>query len=311
MKKRAILLLMLLLFCSSVTGLLACSKGENADKKRLSREGYTIDEVTVHAGLETPVKLIMVNDAHVQAIGDSISSENKAIIDARIAQFSTAGLTTAKRFEKLCDTLSSTDASLILFAGDIADFSSPETAKCIKEGFEKLSTDYMYLREDHDFYDYWQDTIGYQGLVDRQTSITELDSIYVRELEEIVVAGINFSHSQIGPDVVERFKAACDIGKPVIVVMHVPIDQKDSSDLKAFSEETRNGELLYWGQNTSYKPNQNTSALLDLIYEDDSPVVAVLAAHLHGKWEGPISKNAFEHVFAPLYEGNIGIITID
>ena len=60
----------------------------------------------------------------------------------------------------------------------------------------------------------------------------------------------------------------------------------------------------------NYVPNAVTQKFLDMVYEKDSPVKAVVAAHLHFAYDVQLTKDIPEYVFAPSYEGNIGIIEI-
>jgi len=283
---------------------------KNTYINNLEKKDYVIDEVTINANINTPVKIVVVNDIHVQINDDFINSENKDFMDNRIDAFSVDGISTQTRWDALCDILGDADVSLIVFAGDIADFSSPSTNECIKNGLSKINGDYIYLRSDHDFLAYWQEDVSSEELVNRQNNICEYEPIFIKEMEEIIVIGINMSYSQISEDSIEKIKKACLLNKPIVIFTHVPINQEDSNELEKFSEEIRENRRLYWGNNTEYIPNENTQELLNIIYADDSPVVAVLAGHLHSKWDGKISNNAIEHVFAPTYEGNIGIVTI-
>jgi hypothetical protein len=46
------------------------------------------------------------------------------------------------------------------------------------------------------------------------------------------------------------------------------------------------------------------------MYGADSNVVQILAAHMHASWDGVVANNLKEHIFAPSFEGRIGIIHI-
>ena len=52
------------------------------------------------------------------------------------------------------------------------------------------------------------------------------------------------------------------------------------------------------------------SEFLEMIYEEDSPVKAVLAAHLHYQDEVVLNGDIKQYVFAPSYQNNIGIVNI-
>ena len=50
--------------------------------------------------------------------------------------------------------------------------------------------------------------------------------------------------------------------------------------------------------------------LIDCMYAADSNVIQILAAHLHAAWDGVVANDLREHIFAPAYEGRIGIVHI-
>ena len=100
-------------------------------------------------------------------------------------------------------------------------------------------------------------------------------------------------------------------GKPIIIVTHVPLHSEVDSTLDEISRAIWQDRNLSWGPDTSYVPNETTQKLMDLIYAEDSPVVEVLAGHLHFTWDGMITDKIHEHVFSPAFSQNIGLITID
>ena len=100
------------------------------------------------------------------------------------------------------------------------------------------------------------------------------------------------------------------VGKPVVILTHIPIGQWQGTDLQTYSETVRNNRRLYWAPGADKEPDTNTAAYLEMVYAEDSPVIAVLAGHLHSKWEGQVSPNAIEHIFAPCFMSNIGIVDI-
>lgn len=300
-----------LLACVLATILLGtCGCSGISGEQRLEKAGYTIDRVTINAGIEKPVKIVIVNDLHLQINNEEIAEENRDFMNARIAEFSIGGVSAQKRWEKLPGLINKTDADYVAFIGDMADFNSKATTDALREGFSKLDKPFMYLRSDHDFEGYWQENSDYATLFSRQAEVCDFDEVYVEELDEVVLVGINMSQNNISQTAFESFKSTLSIGKPVIVFTHVPFAQNEGDELKNFSEKVRDGRRLYWGSG-AIEPSELTQRFMDIIYLEDSPVVAVFAAHLHDSTEVNVSSNAIEHIFAPCYMGNIGIVTIE
>ncbi len=297
----AAVLLCLLFMC----GCANCENGAFGDA------GYTVDEVNLEVGLKKPVRLIVVNDLHLQINNDEIAPDQKEFMTNRVQEFTTDGLTTEKRWKKLPALINKEEADYVLFVGDMLDFNSEATTSALREGVEKFNKPLLYVRADHDIENYWQPANDWVKSMERQAAISDNSALIVAELEEIILMGVNYSQNDITEETLEQIKDVMGRGKPVIVVMHIPIGQDEGTELQARSEEVRGGRHLYIGHGGEKEPNAYTAAFIDMIYADDSPVVAVLTGHLHAKWEGNVSKNAIEHIFAPCYMNNIGIVNIE
>ncbi len=99
-------------------------------------------------------------------------------------------------------------------------------------------------------------------------------------------------------------------GKPVIMATHVPYDTKVDDTLKELSMQVRN-TIYYWSdESDQYKPNDVTRKYLDMVYDENTVVSQVLAGHLHASWDGMISAQVSQHIFAPAFSGSIGIIHV-
>ena len=292
--------------CICVMLLCGCAGSGNA----FERAGYTVDEVNIEVGLEKPVTLIVVNDLHLQINNDEIAEDSKEFMTTRVQDFATGGLTTENRWKKLPKLINDVDADYVLFAGDMLDFNSAATASALKEGMEQLNKPYMYVRADHDMECYWQAAPSASDADERQAAICDNDLLMVQDLGEIIIMGVNFTQNNISETTLERIKEVMAMGKPVVVLTHIPVGQWQGTELQENSEEVRGGRRLYWAPGADKEPGETTAAYLNLIYAEDSPVVAVLAGHLHAKWEGQVSPNAIEHIFAPCFMNNIGIVNI-
>ena len=293
--------------CICILLLCGCNNfGNNA----FSDAGYTLDEVNIEVGLEKPLKLIVVNDLHLQINNDEIASDSKDFMTARIEEFSTGGLSTQKRWKTLPKLINSVDADYVLFAGDILDFNSEATTTTLREGLKNLNKPFMYVRADHDMECYWQQNVSAEAASERQESICDNSLLQVTDLGEIIIMGVNFSQNDILEGTPEEIRKVMTMGKPVIVLTHVPVGQWQGTELETYSESVRDNRRLYWAQGADKEPNIYTAEFLNMIYAEDSPVVAVLAGHLHAKWEGQVSPKAIEHIFAPCFMNNIGIVNI-
>ena len=299
------LLSVILFICLFLT---ACSGAGGS----FESQGYTVDEVNLNIeNISDSYKIAVVNDLHLQINNDEVASENSEFMNNRITEFSSIGTTTYEKSKKLAEAINDIDADLVIFAGDMIDFCSKANTDTLNECFQKLKSDYIYLRSDHDLEPYWMTVSDYADCNLRQSEICDNSRILVYDLGSVIVLGFNMSQNNIESESLEKVKEVFSLNKPVIVATHVPFDSSENNDLKNYSEEVRGGRHLYWGSDAEKVPNAEMQEFLNLIYADDSPVVYVIGAHLHAKWDGLISEKITEHIFAPCYMGNVGIININ
>ena len=64
-----------------------------------------------------------------------------------------------------------------------------------------------------------------------------------------------------------------------------------------------------WGAKCFYSPNAVTAEFLKMVCADNSPVRAVLAGHLHYRWEGQLIPKIRQYLFT-LITGNLGVISL-
>ena len=95
------------------------------------------------------------------------------------------------------------------------------------------------------------------------------------------------------------------------MITHVPYDPVIDRSLDEISRSAWQDRNLTWGTGTSYVPNVKMQEWMDIVYEEDTPVVEVLAGHLHLTWDGMLSETVHEHVFSHVFGGHIGLITVD
>lgn len=50
---------------------------------------------------------------------------------------------------------------------------------------------------------------------------------------------------------------------------------------------------------------------MNIVLSEKTPIIEVLAGHLHLTWDGMITKTVHEHVFSQAFSSNIGLITIN
>ena len=208
----------------------------------------------------------------------------------------------------------------IIFGGDIMDYCSQSNLDLFLKEYQNLDTSipFLYIRADHDYGFWYGGNVFTEPMAEAlHKDIAGGDELSQKYLDfgEFVVIGVNRSNkdmSQTQYDIIKGwYDKAKQENKPVIAVTHVPYESQDGM-FKEFSMEVK-GKVYYWSyflQEGNNIPNVVTRQYLDEIYAENTPVVKVLAGHMHAGWDGMITPQVSQHVFEPAFRGSIGIIHV-
>lgn len=311
MKKKAMQIVTVVLLCSMLVVLARhnVEMPENEEEVLLSEE----ESFAIHiSGLKNTYKFIFVSDLHIIVENDEISPESLGNVQERHEIFQSAdGKHASELWEELPDYFNSQHADAILLGGDMIDYASTANINALKAGIEKMDAPLLYVRADHDYNPYNCKGLDRKEMDKLHESIDGYEELPIIEFKDLCVVGINNSTEQISEQQLKKFREVADIGKPIILLTHVPLKSKIDASLSEKSKKAWQDRALIWGEGCTYEPNDNTKAFLDLVYAADSPVKAVVCGHLHFTWEGKLTENCFQHVFSAMYPGKYGVITVD
>ena len=273
--------------------------------------GFEYENVNLNVpGLKRNYSFIWISDLHVMAddVSEIEPKSMQAMTYRRDKRFNNpkSGKTPATLWRVLPDILNKSGADGVFFGGDICDTGSIANQKLLTEGMKKLTIPFIYTREDHDITPWHlinKDTT-------KQRQITkELDghkALHVKEFEDLIVVGLDYSVRRISKKVLKEFKAIYKKNKPMIIVMHVPIYPKGTKSPMA---EWMKIKGSMWGK-PRLQPKEVMGEFLDLISDAKGPVKVILSGHNHNVWDGYLAKGVRHHIFGPAFEGKIGIINV-
>ncbi len=282
---------------------------------------FTTDEVTIAIkGLSREYTIAWVSDLHLvsdhkagEALGD-VHAEYLDAIDRRYEGLAVTsdGVHAEDLWPEIVKYLNYNKFDGVIFGGDMMDYCSNSNVAMIKEGLDNLRIPYIYIRADHDYGAY------YGGVFFTETQARQLhqtidgDAISYKFWDDgdFLVLGIDNSTKDMPDYYLDMVTDVYSRGKPVIMATHVPYDTKVDDTLKELSMQVRN-TIYYWSdESDQYKPNDVTRKYLDMVYDENTVVSQVLAGHLHASWDGMISAQVSQHIFAPAFSGSIGIIHV-
>lgn len=285
---------------------------EEQEKNLQTMLGQATEDVYIHIpGLEKEYTFLWMSDLHIITENDEIAEADIETVKNRRESFKNSqGLYTDEFWTQISGNFDDFGVDALLFGGDMIDHAATMNIECLKQGLDGLNTPYLYVRADHDsipFYCTVQDTNAAATL---HASIDGYEKVSLIEFDDLCIVGINDSTSQLSNDALLEFQDIYAKGKPIILVIHVPLQSLVDTSLEEHSKEVWGDRSLIWGEDCYYRPNETTREFLNIIYSEDSLVKAVLGGHLHFSWDGRLTQNTRQHVFSPSYTGNIGIIRV-
>ena len=281
---------------------------------------FVTDEIEVRIpGVKREYTIAFVNDLHLitdHASGD-VTEDALYTVNDRYESLAITenGIHAEELWPQVIQYLNYYDFDAVILGGDMLDYCSNSNIIMLNKGIRQLkypADKIMYIRSDHD-YGGWYGGDGFRDSngMQLQTLVLDGDSRdKCIEFEDFMIVGINKSYRQLSEDAYNAIRKRLEQGKPVILATHVPFYSEVDTSLKAESLEVRN-RVYYWSYDSeNYVPQEEMEQLIKKIYAEDSPVVQIVAAHMHARWDGYVTERIKEHIFAPTFEGKIGIIHV-
>ena len=170
---------------------------------------------------------LYVTDTHMIVPDVEDSEEVTEHFASRFEEFKNAeGVPSAEQFGAWIAYANAQEADAFLLGGDAIDYPSESNLKHLKENLDKLKMPYLYTVGNHDWTYPW-DYMTEQGKANYLPLLApymqENTAIHALELEELILVSVDNSTNQIAPEAMEEYKRILQKGKPVIVMLHVPL----------------------------------------------------------------------------------------
>lgn len=316
-RKRAAILILISALCLS-----GCGKEvhETAFTDSIAPEDYGLEMETVPISIDgvkgSYVFLYMTDDQAIfedrEDLGWFGNTETRAFRDEN-------GIPSGENIEHWIQYANDSKVDAFLTGGDMIDYGSAENIQTVQKKMSELTMPYLYTYGNHDSYIPWENTFAdtdetfLKVFKDNNCEFQSLDmgEFYVASIRDYQVDGI----AQISAEALEGFQSLYKKGKPIILICHVPIYTAGAEDLRK-TLQNEYGELvvqydagdfgtvnksLLLGEDCGYELTPETEEFLKLLTADDSPVVAVLAGHLHAGWSGNLTDKIYEYVGQPAF----------
>lgn len=258
-------------------------------KEIMEETGYEIDEDNIVTerveieGLQEEYELLFLTDTHIalESLENSDEVINYAMQRAPLFQ-DAEGIPSAELYPSWMDYAVKEELDGVLLGGDIIDFPSLANVFFLQEQHAKLNMPYIYVLGNHDWtypWDYMTESGKQEYLPMLESMMSGNTAIQSYDYGEFIVVAVDNSSGQINPDALELYEDMLKQGKPVILMVHVPLLTESvlSKSMKEWDSEVVIGNEEVGG----IQPNDVTEQFITMTTSSESPVELVLAGHVH------------------------------
>lgn len=304
-------------------------KGEELTEDELGELNIAYEEFTV-PGLEREYRLFFMADSHISLCDARDSEVMEKAAQRRAAFVDENGTDASETFEKLVKASNTLNSDLFIMGGDVLDSAMLASIDYVQEGLTILNSPYLYSMGNHDF-EYGLEYFTERAYTDYLPRLDEMrygadrymDGYYrytgsdyqVMEYEDLIILAADDRNNQIGADAAGQLEYLAGLGKPVIVVSHVPfIPLTGSDDLLMDSIEMwkagSDGRTRVLIGKEGCLPNEDTQKFMDIMLAENSPVELVLSGHIHFAHKDSLNGAVTQIVTGAAYQRHAVCITL-
>lgn len=236
------------------------------------------------------------SDAHIAHAYPEDSDEDKALAKKQAECWATAGKPSSEVFLDVLAEAKAREASLLLMAGDCADYYSDSNLRYLKESLDACGIEPFYVYGNHEGASYVKN-LGDPRQFYPQYSVFmgEQPDFQVKDFGQFLLIAVDNSDHNIRPEQLEKLKEQFGRRLPIILLMHIPLSTE--AILPPMEQK--------WGKNPSYfmlgteAEPETTREFCRMVMAEDSPVAAVFAGHVHFMHQGEFSAGRMQYTSAP------------
>jgi len=269
-------------FFLCVVFLAGCSKQPATEGFRVVEDTITEEKLVID-GLQEEYAILFLTDTHMIVSSETDNEQVVSNAKERLPMFQNEqGISSAEQFPVWMEYAVANDIDAVLFGGDIIDYPSEANLTYLQKNLDTLNMPYLYAPGNHDWTYPWEYMTErakeeYRPLL--KPFMEENTAIHSLDMGEFIVVAIDNSTNQVDDLVLEEYQNILALGKPVIVVAHVPF--LTQSVLTKARENWNSPVVIGGGNYGGIYPNETSAAFVQATTGKESPVVAVLAGHVH------------------------------
>ena len=270
-------------------------------------------------GLSRDYTLLQVTDLHSSAYSTeeakAMNAQRRSYIAGRRNAFTDGFMFSEERMPYMFGYADQIGADLLMLTGDIIDFPSELNISLMAQNISALRTPALYSLGNHD----WCYADDYLSAGAAAEFIPKLNALsagepandpYVKYVDfgEFMVVQVDNSTDSVTESTVDKFLELCELGKPIILMLHVPL-HVDS--LVADCTKVWGKDLGMGGDTGVCAWSPDVQRFYQAVAEDENtPVVAVFAGHVHFNHEDVLPNGVPQYITSTAYTGECRVITV-
>ncbi|MBQ7379272.1 MAG: metallophosphoesterase [Clostridia bacterium] len=297
---------------------IASSKSEVLELSGIKLVVPTYTTLTI-PGLSKEYTFLQVTDLHSSAYStteaEAMNANRRNYIAGRRGAFTDGFLLAEERMPYMFGYADEIGADMLLLTGDIIDFPSELNMSMMYDNIKALKTPTLFTLGNHDWCfadDYLTPSAAatYIPEFNKMTVGEPADDMSVRyvEYDEFMIVAVDNSADYVTASTVDKFLALCEKGKPIILMLHVPlhVDSLVEDSTKVWGKDLGmggDGGVCAW--------NEDVQRFYAAVAEDENtPVVAIFAGHMHFTHEDVLPNGVPQYITSTAYTGDCRVITV-
>lgn len=266
-------------------------------------------------GLKRPYTFFHITDLHMGCFTSEEAAEmpenRRTYAQHRLEFFSREGRGASELWEEYMACAAREGAELLLLTGDMIDFPSNANLARLMKGVYDSPIPSLYVVGNHDwsFADDYHTPHAEEAHLPKFAELSGGDPhLTWREYRDLIVCAVDDSMDRVSRETVDGFLSLCEKGKPVIVILHIPLYVESMvPDCRA----SWGGRVLMMGGEGLYGDDPHVKRFYEAVALDPhTPVVAVIAGHLHFHHEDVLPNGVPQIVTDKGYTGGCRTIHI-
>ncbi len=244
------------------------------------------------------------SDSHLTGADALSTEEERALAEKQSAAWLAVRHDFGRVYNESCDDLDAFDQYMemiregnkydaVVITGDTIDNVRGATLRMMEKGISQIKVPFAVVAGNHEPVSQLPDDLGLSVMK---------QPFYTVDLSDVVLAAFNDQERSITKEQLDALKALKSGGKPVIVVMHIPVMTDGNRELLMNAG-------VYFQLNYDGCPEENHEFIAELTAQD-SPVAAVFTGHLHFMCVSEIANGVMQYGCSQSIAGHCNVYTI-